>query len=581
MPHHSSLIVMLVAALGLAFFFGAVAFRLRLSPLVGYLVAGVVIGPFTPGYVADQALAPQLAEIGIILLMFGVGLHFSLSDLLAVRTIAIPGAVGQIVLVTLLGWGLATLLGWPVGGGVIFGLALSVASTVVVLRVLQERRMIETERGKIAVGWLVVEDLVTVLALVLLPAFSGLFGGKPVTTTAPTGLMAWFEPSSIGATLALTVIKVGAFVAVMLLVGRRIIPWVLHWVAHTGSRELFRLCVLVIALGVALGSAELFDVSFALGAFFAGMILAESTLSQQAASETLPLRDAFAVLFFVSVGMLFDPLILVRHPYAVLATLLIIVVGNATAAFLIVKLWRYDLRTALTLGISLSQIGEFSFILAGLGLDLGLLPEMGRDLILAGALLSIVVNPLLFFALEHFGKRLPGWEPRPAESAGPDQQAPQDADPYQTTLTGHAVLVGYGRVGSLVGEALIAKGQKMLVIEERHEVIAALHERGIEAIAGNAALPGLLKAANIAEARWLISAIPNPFENANLVEHGRSANHDLEIIARAHSDAEVEYLRKYGADFIIVGETEIARGIVHHIDARLDQDDVKPNRFDA
>jgi CPA2 family monovalent cation:H+ antiporter-2 len=576
MPHPNSLIVTLVAGLGLAFVFGVVANRIRLPPLVGYLLAGVVLGPFTPGYVADQSLAPQLAEVGIILLMFGVGLHFSPSDLLEVRRVAVPGALGQLVVTTLLGFGLARLFGWSVGAGIVFGLALSVASTVVVLRSLQERRLVETERGKIAVGWLIVEDLAMVVVLVVLPAVAGLFGGEAPRPHGSGGLLAWLEPISVWAALGLTFVKVTAFVAVMFVVGRRVIPWILHYVAHTGSRELFRLAVLAIALGVAFGSAELFDVSFALGAFFAGMILAESTLSQQAANETLPLRDAFAVLFFVSVGMLFDPSILMREPAPVLATFLVIVAGNALVVFAIVAAFGYSLRTALTLAASLSQIGEFSFILAGLGAELKLLPETGRDLILAGALLSILANPLLFVLVDRLGPWLLERERRRAVP-GPAERTAQPATTTTpelpaTSLTGHAVLVGYGRVGSLVGAMLQAKGQPLLVIEERQEVVDKLRARGIEAISGNAGQPGLLEAANIAAARWLISAIPNPFENGNLVEHGRVANPGLEIIARAHSDAEVDYLKQYGANFIIVGEREIARGMAEHIESRLERD---------
>jgi len=576
MPHPNSLIVTLVAGLGLAFVFGVIANRIRLSPLVGYLLAGVVLGPFTPGYVADQAMAPQLAEVGVILLMFGVGLHFSLSDLLEVRRIAVPGALGQLVVTTLLGFGLARLLGWSSGAGIVFGLALSVASTVVVLRSLQERRLFETERGKITVGWLIVEDLAMVVVLVVLPAIAGLFGGETAKPHASGGLLGWLEPNSLWAALGLTLVKVTAFVAVMFVVGRRVIPWVLHYVAHTGSRELFRLAVLAIALGVAFGSAELFGVSFALGAFFAGMILAESTLSQQAANETLPLRDAFAVLFFVSVGMLFDPSILMREPAPVIATFLVIVAGNALVVFGIVASFRYSLRSALTLAASLSQIGEFSFILAGLGVELKLLPETGRDLILAGALLSILANPLLFILVDRLGPWLMERErrrplPVPTERAAPPATATRPELPV-TSLSRHAVLVGYGRVGSLVGEMLQAKGQPLLVIEERQEVVDNLRARGVEAISGNAGQPGLLEAANIAAARWLISAIPNPFENGNLVEHGRVANPGLEIIARAHSDAEVEYLKKYGANFIIVGEREIARGMAEHIESRLERD---------
>jgi CPA2 family monovalent cation:H+ antiporter-2 len=566
MPHHTSLIATLVAGLGLAFVCGVLANRLRLSPLVGYLLAGVLIGPSTPGFVADQALAPQLAEIGVILLMFGVGLHVSLKDLLAVRTIAVPGAVGQIALVTLLGFGLAQIFGWAWGAGVVFGLALSVASTVVVLRALQDRRLIETERGRIVVGWLIVEDLAMVLVLVLIPALAGLMGGRPLDQAHESGLVAWLEPRTIWTALGITLAKVGAFFALMLIVGRRLIPWVLHYVAHTGSRELFRLAVLVMALGVAFGSAELFGVSFALGAFFAGMILAESPLSQRAAQETLPLRDAFAVLFFVSVGMLFDPTILVTQPGPVLATFAIIVVGNALAAFAIVLAFQYPLRTALMLAASLSQIGEFSFILAGLGVDLKILPEVGRDLILAGALLSILINPLLFVAVDRLKPWLKGHEPLLPTLT---QAGPEEGELPPTSLRDHAVLVGYGRVGSLVAEALEQKGHPLLIIEDRQEIVDQLRARGLEAISGNAAQAGVLKAANLAGARWLISAIPNPFENGNLIEQARAANPNLEIIARAHTDAEVDHLKSFGASIIIMGEREIARGLTEHIERRL------------
>ena len=572
MPHHTSLIATIVAGLGLAFVFGALAQRLRLPPLVGYLVAGVVIGPFTPGYVADQELAPQLAEIGVILLMFGVGLHFSLTDLLAVRAIAVPGAIGQIAVVTALGAGLAHLLGWPLGTGLVFGLALSVASTVVVLRALQERRLVDTERGRIAVGWLIVEDLAMVLALVLIPALAGVLGGRPAEATngaaatealAATGLVGLLDPGNVWVALALTLAKVTAFVALMLLVGQRLIPWVLHWVAHTGSRELFRLAVLAIALGVAFGSAELFGVSFALGAFFAGMILAESPLSQQAAQETLPLRDAFAVLFFVSVGMLFDPAILVRMPGPVAATVLIIVVGNALAAFSITIAFRYPLRTALTMAAALSQIGEFSFILAGLGVSLALLPAEGQDLILAGALLSILVNPLLFVVLDRLGPRLKARE----ERLRPDEPAAAPAMPELpvTALTGHTVLVGYGRVGSLIGAALRDRGEPFLVIEEREGTARRLREEGVEVILGNAGQHGLLAAANLGRAKCLVSAIPNPFEASTLIEAARSASPGIEIVARAHSDAEVEHLQQFGANRIVLGELEIAREMASYL----------------
>src|SRR5690349_12206496 len=350
MPHQTPLIAMIVIGLVLAFIFGAVAQRLRISPLVGYLLAGVVAGPFTPGFVADQDLVAELAEIGVILLMFGVGLHFSLKDLLSVKSIAVPGAIGQIAVAALLGWALAWVLGWPSLAGLVFGLALSVASTVVLLRALQERRLVETIQGRIAVGWLIVEDIFMVAVLVLLPPLADIYRTMDTGGTGP-------DTAQILVTLAITMGKLAAFVAIMLLVGRRVIPWVLHYIAHTGSRELFRLAVLSIALGIAFGAATLFDVSFALGAFFAGMILSESELSQRAANETLPLRDAFAVLFFVSVGMLFDPMILIREPLPILATLLIIMIGKSLAAFAIVRLFRYPTVTALTISASLAQIG--------------------------------------------------------------------------------------------------------------------------------------------------------------------------------------------------------------------------------
>jgi CPA2 family monovalent cation:H+ antiporter-2 len=432
---------------------------------------------------------------------------------------------------------------------------------------MQERRLIDSERGRTLVGWLIVEDLAMVIILVLLPALAPMLGGQAAPLEADPGwLLGLLDPHSIWHVLGLTLAKVAAYLLLMLLVGQRVIPWILHAVAHTGSRELFRLAVLVLALGVAFGSAHLFGVSFALGAFFAGMVLAESTLSQQAAQETLPLRDAFAVLFFVSVGMLFDPGIIVREPVAVLATFLIVVGGNALVAFLIVLALRRSVFAALTSAAALSQIGEFSFILAGLGVSLQLLPETGRDLILAGAILSILVNPLLFFALDKFRPRASG--PTRKQPAAPSER--QVAEPLPVTaLNDHAVIVGCGRVGSLVADAMEASGQPFLVIEERSEIVDKLRARGIEAISGNAAQAGLLTAANLAGARWFISAIPNPFENGNLIEQARAANPDLEIIARAHSDEEVEHLTKFGANLIIMGEREIARGITEHIARRL------------
>ncbi|MGC0153913.1 cation:proton antiporter [Chromobacterium vaccinii] len=395
MPHDTPLITTIVGGLVFAFALGALALRLRLPPLVGYLCAGILVGPFTPGFQADTGLAPQLAELGVILLMFGVGQHFSIKDLMAVKAIAVPGALVQIAVATLLGLGLSRFLGWPLGEGVVFGLALSVASTVVLLRALEEHGWLDSEDGKVAVGWLVVEDLVMVLTLVLLPAFAGALGGAQAMPSL----------SELGWTLALTVAKVAAFVALMLIVGRRFIPWMLERIVHTGSRELFRLGVLATALGVAYGATQLFQISFALGAFFAGMVMAESPFSHRAAEESLPLREAFAVLFFVSVGMLLNPEVLLKDTMVVLATVLIVVVGKSAAAYGIVRLFRRGHHTSLRIAASLAQIGEFSFILAGLGMSLGLLSARGQALILAGAIVSILLNPMMFALAERYGRR--------------------------------------------------------------------------------------------------------------------------------------------------------------------------------
>jgi len=551
MPHHTPLIATIVIGLVLAFVLGAVAHRLKASPLVGYLLAGVLIGPFTPGYIADQHIADQLAEIGVILLMFGVGLHFSLTDLLSVRAIAIPGAVAQIAVATLLGMALAHAFGWTFGAGLVFGLSLSVASTVVLLRAMQERRLIETERGRIAVGWLIVEDIAMVLALVLLPPLAGILKGQSGADFVTLGLP-----------LLLTIGKVGAFVVVMLVIGRRAIPWLLHYVAHTGSRELFRLAVLAIALGVAYGAAMLFDVSFALGAFFAGMILSESELSQRAANESLPLRDAFAVLFFVSVGMLFDPMAVMQHWMLVLATVAIIVFGKSVAAYAIVRVFGHSHATAMTISASLAQIGEFSFILAALGVTLGLMPERGRDLILAGAILSIMLNPFLFALLDRVLAGPDAAKPVPAPAAEAD--GPREPVPV-TALTGHIVLVGHGRVGGFIGEALRPTGVPMLVIDNAPDNAERARQRGFETIAGNAADPEIVAAANLPAARCLLVAIPDAFEGGQVVDQARRLNTGLPIIARAHSEAEIEHLKKHGATAVVMSEHETAKAMIEGI----------------
>ncbi len=565
LPHDTPLIATIVAGLGLSFVLGLIAQRLRLPAIAGYLLAGVMIGPFSPGFVADGKLATELAEIGVILLMFGVGLHFSLKDLLSVKTIAVPGALGQIAVATAMGVGLALSMGWPLGAGLIFGLALSVASTVVLLRALQDRRLVETDRGRIAVGWLIVEDLAMVLTLVLIPPLAGLLGGRtsvtPATGEGPAS--GWLEHllgvTSIWGTLGVTALKVSAFVALMLVIGRKAIPWLLHYVAHTGSRELFRLAVLAIALGVAFGATHLFAVSFALGAFFAGMVLAESELSQQAARETLPLRDAFAVLFFVSVGMLFNPSVLVAEPLTVLATFLIIVFGKSAAAYLIVRAFGHSNLVALTIAASLAQIGEFSFILAVLGVQLDILPARGRDLIVAGALLSILINPLIFLQLDRMTRRAA------AEEAKAKLPAPPAPGEEPAAPTGHAVLVGHGRVGSRIAEALKAANVPLLVIEDDEANVEALKARGIQAIAGVAGEESTLERLNLPAAKWLISAIPDPYEAGNLIERARKANPSIRVMARAHTDAEVDYLRGLGAELVVMGEDEIAQRIIKDV----------------
>ncbi len=533
MPHDTTLIGTLVAGLGVAFLMGALAHKLRISPIAGYLLAGVMVGPFTPGIVADTGLALQLAEIGVILLMFGVGLHFSLKDLLSVRRIAVPGAIVQIAVASALGVMLGLWLGWSFAGSLIFGLALSVASTVVLLRALQARDMVETEKGRIAVGWLIVEDLAMVLALVLLPAMFGSRGDEG----GGAGLL-----QSAGIVL----VKVVGFVAFMLVVARRILPAVLHWVAHSGSRELFRLAVLAIALGVAFGAAVVFDVSFALGAFFAGMILGETQLSRRAAEETLPLRDAFAVLFFVSVGMLFDPKVLVEQPLPLIATVAIIVFGKSFAAYAIVRAFGHPNQTAMTIAVSLAQIGEFSFILAGLGVGLKVMPPEARDLILAGSILSILFNPILFTLMV---RRIRAEEDAPEAEAEPVSEAPAGAG---------MVLIGYGRVGSHIGSLICGRGAGLVVIEDQKDMAAAAEAVGVTVIVGDATKESVLRKAGLDTARTLLVAIPEGAEAGAIVRRAREINPKLVIVARAHSDEEVDDLVRRGADHVVMAERETA-----------------------
>ena len=554
MPHQTELIATIAAGLGLAFLFGLVAVRLRLPPIVGYLLAGVAVGPHSPGFVADISLAQQLAEIGVILLMFGVGIHFSLDDLLSVRRIALPGAAVQIAVATLLGAVFARVWGYSWGTGIVFGLCLSVASTVVLLRALEDRGLIDSADGRIAVGWLVVEDLFTVLVLVLLPALALSLGGKPVGDEGSGGL---------AVTIAITLGKVAGFVLLMVVVGRRLVPWLLEHVARAGSRELFTLSVLAVAVGIGVGAASLFDVSFALGAFFAGVVVNGSDLSHEAAADALPLQDAFSVLFFVAVGMLFDPSILVEHPMEVLMVLLIIMIGKSLGALGIVLLFRYPLHTALVISASLAQIGEFSFILAALGLSLGLLPPEGQSLIVAGALLSISLNPLAFEA----AGRLSRWaQARPKVLAALERGTPEQpvASPGNETLWDHAILVGYGRVGGTIGQALAGSGVPYVVIEQSRELFESLRDRGVLAIYGNASRRLVLELARPHRARLIIVTAPDPFQARAVVEQARRLNPSIASVVRTHSEEERAYLERAGAGMAVMGERELARTMARY-----------------
>ncbi|HEY7061237.1 MAG TPA: cation:proton antiporter [Chloroflexota bacterium] len=556
MPHETGLISTIAVALGFALVGGFVATRLRLPALLGYLLAGIAVGPFTPGFIADAHLAPQLAEIGVILLMFGVGIHFSLQDLLAVRAIAVPGAVGQIAVATALAVGLAVWWGWSPGSGLVLGLAVSVASTVVLLRALLDRGQLETAAGRAAVGWLIVEDIFTVLALVLLPAFAPQLGdGSAAGATALSG-------GELLAELAVTLGKIALLGVLAFVVGTRTVPWFLLQVARTGSQELFTLAVLAIALGVAYGSAVIFGVSFALGAFLAGLVVGESDLSHQAAADALPLRDAFAVLFFVSVGMLFDPSFLLDNPGRVLAVVALVVVGKPLAALVIVLALRHPLRTGLIVAAGLAQIGEFSFILAELGRNLRLLPDEGYNLVLAAALISITVNSLAFRTIEPIERWI---ERRPRLAALLTRRPPLDATAAPldaeapARLRGHAVLCGYGRVGQVVAEALEQHAIPCLVVEQDRGRLEPLRRRGRAVLEGDAADRSTLEQMNLPEARLLIIAIPDPLETRHIVEQARRANPQFPIIARTHSEEEYAYLSDGRVTEAVLGERELAR----------------------
>ncbi|MCY0801709.1 Kef family K(+) transporter [Providencia rettgeri] len=543
MEHSTPLITTIVGGLALAYVLGMIAQRLKISPLVGYLAAGVLAGPFTPGFVADAALAPELAEIGVILLMFGVGLHFSLKDLLAVKSIAIPGAIAQIAVATLLGLGLSLLFGWGIFTGIVFGLCLSTASTVVLLRALEERQLIESQRGQIAIGWLIVEDLAMVLTLVLLPAAAAIMNTDDAS----------FSELALG--LAWTIGKVVLFIFIMIVIGRKVIPWILSRTASTGSRELFTLAVLALALGIAYAAVAIFDASFALGAFFAGMVLNESELSHRAAQDTLPLRDAFAVLFFVSVGMLFDPVVLIEQPLGILGVLAIIIIGKSAAALALVRMFGHSRRTALTISVSLAQIGEFAFILAGMGLTLGVMDKDAQNLVLAGAIVSIMLNPVLFTLLDKYLESTETIEEQLLEETLEEEtQVPVD-------ICGHAIIVGYGRVGGMLADKLRRKEIPVVIVEDTRARFEELAENGFSAILGNGANKDIISLARIECAKTLLLTIPNGYEAGEIVATAKEMNPNITVIVRAHYDDEVSFIKERGADHIIIGEHEIAKSM--------------------
>ena len=526
--------------------------RAGLPPLVGYLVAGILVGPFTPGFVADGDIASELAEIGVILLMFGVGTHFSIRDLWSVRHIALPGAIVQIAVATALGAMAALWWGWTPGAAVVFGLALSVASTVVLLRALQDRGMVDSVKGRIAVGWLVVEDLVMVLALILLPAFAGFLGGTP--SHAPG------VGDSLALTVTLTFVKIGVFFALMYVIGLRLFPWLSKQLTRAGSAELATLFVTAVAISLAYGAAVGFGVSFALGAFLAGVVVNEAGLTHRFVSQVQVLEHVFAVLFFVSVGMLFDPSILVDEPLKVLVVLAIIMVGKTVAALGLVLLFRRPLNTALTVSASLAQIGEFSFILASLGVGLGLLPEQGRDLILAGAILSITLNPAAFRTSDWVEKwwtsrraPAPPKPPSPKELPAPGQDA--------SALSEHVVLIGYGRVGRIVGRDLAKAGKPYLVVEQNRDTVERLRKRGIVVISGDASIADLLVQARLERARLVVIAIPNAAEAKRVFDLVKAANPALGVVVRAETEEEVEYFREHGADEVLIAENELGHSM--------------------
>ena len=558
MPHDVDLIILLAVGFGMALIFGYIAARLRLPPLIGYLIAGIIISPNTPGIVGDIHLANQLAELGVMFLMFGVGMHFSLNDLLQVRRIALPGAILQIAVATLLGIGVSMYWGWSFGSALIFGLSLSCASTVVLLKALGDRGLLDSVNGKIAVGWLLVEDLVMVLALVLLPATAMLLGGHALPGTDTS--------QSIWLTIGITLLKVTGFIAFMLIIGKRLVPMIMQFVARLGSRELFTLTVVAAAVSIAYGSYAVFGVSMALGAFFAGMVVKESDFSHRAEEETLPLREIFSILFFVSVGMLFDPSILIEEPLRILAVIAIIMVGKTLAAIALVLFFRYPINTALTVGASLAQIGEFSFILATLGLSLGLLTPDAQNLILAGALFSITLNSFVFSAIEpvqrwirersHLARLL-------ERSADPLAMLPDEVD--QAYLRDQVVIIGYGGVGRRISENLIQQNIKVVIAEENRDIVEKLRSQGIAAVSGEATEPNVLIQAHIQHARLLVISPMDILDIHRIVDISKQLNPEIQVLICAESKEEAAVIRQENLGEVFYAKEEMAKNMSHHI----------------
>ena len=558
MPHDVDLIILLAVGFGMALIFGYIAARLRLPPLIGYLVAGIIISPNTPGVVGDMQLANQLAELGVMFLMFGVGMHFSLKDLIQVRRIALPGAILQIAVATLLGIAVSMYWGWSLGSAIVFGLSLSCASTIVLLKALGDRGLLDSVNGKIAVGWLLVEDLVMVVALVLLPATAVLLGGQALPGTDTS--------QSIWVTIGITLLKVTGFIAFMLIIGKRLVPMILQLVARLGSRELFTLTVVAAAVSIAYGSYAVFGVSMALGAFFAGMVVKESDFSHRAEEETLPLREIFSILFFVSVGMLFDPAISLAEPLRILAVVAIIMVGKTLAAIALVLFFRYPINTALTVGASLAQIGEFSFILATLGLSLGLLTQDAQNLILAGALFSITLNSFVFSAIEpaqrwirersHLARLL-------ERSGDPLAMLPDEMD--QEYLRDQVVIIGYGGVGRRISENLIQQNIKVVIAEENREIVEKLRFEGIAAVSGEATEPYVLIQAHIQHARLLVISPMDILDIHRIIDIAKQLNPEIQVLICAESKEEAVIIRKENIGEVFYAKEEMAKNMSHHI----------------